>query len=376
MVLGYCPIECGRSKSTIPNEVRDKLHEDDHRRTKPLTKKPFYLVIARSILYLAFRMIELRYLFFLLSLFLLGSCKKDQLQWQKVQQLTSNTSAQLNHIRFINDSVCIIEGGIQWHNSEILRSTDGGYTWKAFEDADVPIELTSLGVAANGTIYLGGVYGNILHSVDAGKTWQYSRIKDELDYLGGSFATPDTGIFVSTILQRQCGITRVDSNFNIIDQQTFLFGMNNLYITSPSVAYAIGYGTVMKTTDRGNTWSFQDVKGDNFETMDIHGEEIWLCGYNGSIFHTTNGGNNWTRLRNGNDITLPHYPLMDIVFKDAQHGWGVCDNGKIIYTNDAGNHWEEYNQVTTNSLRSIAICPNGDLLVAGDNGYIFRLVSN
>jgi len=314
-------------------------------------------------------------LLFLLFIFAICSCKKDLLQWQKVQQLSSNTTGQLNHVQFINDSVCLIAGGIQWSQSEVLRSTDGGFTWTNTSFSSVPIELYGMGIATNGAVYVSTQYGDVFHSKDAGKTWLYNRITNYLDYVGCSFPTPDTGIFVSTVLQRQCTITRVDSNFNIRDQQTFNFGLNNIYMVSPSVGYVIGYGTVMITRDCGNTWSYQNIQGDNFEAMDIHGEEIWMCGYNGCVYHTADGGNNWARLRNGNDITLPHYPLMGIVFKDSQNGWGVCDNGKVISTDDGGNHWEEYKQFTANSLRSIAICPNGDLLVAGDNGSIYRLVT-
>ncbi len=249
----------------------------------------------------------------------------------------------------------------------------GGYTWSATSNTDAPKEMFGMGVSPNGNIYLCGVDGDVLHSKDNGTTWQFNRIYDWLHYDGGTFPTPDTGIFVSTVLQRQCTITRIDSSFNILDEKTFLFGLNNIYMTSQSTGYVIGYGTVMKTTDRGNTWNFQDVNGDNFNAMDIHGDEIWMCGYTGSIFHTTDGGNSWQRLRNGNDITLPRYYLMDIVFKDELNGWAVCDNGKMIHTDDGGNHWEEYNQFTTASLRSIALCPNGDLLAAGDNGAIYRI---
>jgi photosystem II stability/assembly factor-like uncharacterized protein len=311
---------------------------------------------------------------FLLALTAFYGCKKDQLQWQKVQKLTSNTTGSLNHIQFIGNT-CIISGGITWSQSEVLRSVDGGYTWSNYSYAPVAIELYGSGLSPNGNIYLSTESGNVLHSRDTGQTWQYSRINADLDYVGGLFPSPDTGIFVSTVLQRQCTITRVDSNFNIIDGQTFLFGLNNIYMVSPSAGYVIGYGTVMKTTNTGATWAFQNVSGDNFMAMDIHGEEIWMCGYNGSIYHTYDGGNNWGRQRNGNDITLPHYPLLDIVFKDSQNGWGVCDNGKVIRTDDGGDHWEEYNQFTTSALRSIALCPNGDLLVAGDNGNIFRLAT-
>jgi len=313
---------------------------------------------------------------FLLFIFLLvafSACKKDLLQWQKVQQLNSNTTARLNNIHFVSDNVCVIGGGIQWQQSDVLKSTDGGYTWTDNSYPAATAEMIGMGVSTNGEIYLSGVYGNILHSKDSGATWQYSRINDYLNDVGGTFATPDTGIFVSSVLQRQCGITRVDSNFNILDEQTYQFGLNNIYMISSSVGYVIGYGTVMITKNRGNTWNFQNVEGDNFEAMDIHGEEIWMCGYMGSVFHTADGGNNWQRLRNGNDITLPRYNLLNILFKDSLHGWAVCDNGKVIFTDDGGNHWEEYNQFTTTALRSIALCPNGDLLVAGDYGTLYRI---
>ena len=117
----------------------------------------------------------------------------------------------------------------------------------------------------------------------------------------------------------------------------------------------------------------QDVANDNFMSMDIHGNEIWMCGYAGSVYHTTDGGVHWQRQRNGNDLTLPRYDLLDIKFKDEQNGWAVCDDGKMLHSDDGGNHWEEYDRFTTSALRSIAICPNNDLLVAGDNGSIFRI---
>ncbi|MFI5196301.1 MAG: WD40/YVTN/BNR-like repeat-containing protein [Chitinophagales bacterium] len=313
------------------------------------------------------------FLFFIFFATLFSACKKDVLHWRNIQKLNSNTTCRLNHVRFINDTICIAAGGVQFTQSQIIRSADGGYTWSAYSSSDAPKEMFGMGVASNGNIYLCGIDGDVLHSKDLGKTWQFNRINWE-QYVGASFPTPDTGIFVSTVLQRQCSITRVDSNFNIIDEKTFLFGINNIYMPTSSTGYVIGYGTVMKTTDCGNIWDFQDVKGDNFMAMDIHGDEIWMCGYNGSVFHTINGGANWDRLRNGNDISLPRYNMLDIVFKDEQNGWAVCDNAKVIHTDDGGNHWAEYDQLTTDGLRSIAICPNGDLLVAGDNGALYRII--
>ena len=315
----------------------------------------------------------MRYYILLLVIFM-GSCKKDLLHWQKVQQLNSKTTSRLNHIQFLGSGICIIAGGVEFDQSEIVRSVDGGYNFIASSDTNAPKEMFGMGLSANGNIYLSAVDGDVLHSADSGKTWKFNRIPDFLVYFGGTFPTPDTGIFVSAVLQRQSTITRIDSNFNILDEQTFLFALNNIYMVSATTGYVIGYGTVMKTTDRGNNWIVQDVVGDNFMAMDIHGDEIWMCGYAGSVYHTTDGGAHWQKQRNGNDITLPRYDLLDIVFKDEQNGWAVCDDGKVLHSDDGGNHWEEYDRFTTNALRSIAICPNNDLLVAGDNGSIFRIV--
>ncbi len=56
----------------------------------------------------------LRYLYcFLAAIIILFtfSCKKDLLHLQKVQKLTTNTTATINHIRFISDNICIAAGG-------------------------------------------------------------------------------------------------------------------------------------------------------------------------------------------------------------------------------------------------------------------------
>ncbi len=302
------------------------------------------------------------------------SCKKDQLQFQQVYQLNSNTTSALNNIRFLDDNICIIGGGQTFDQSTIVRSVDGGNTWSASTSADAPKEMYGMSVSADGTVYLSGIDGLVLHSKDKGATWQTGHIENWLVNRGGTFVTPDTGIFVSSVLQRQCTITRIDSSFKTIDEQTFLFGLNNIYMTDANTGYVIGYGVVMKTANRGNTWQYLDVDGDNFTATEIHGNEMWMCGSAGSIFHTIDAGAHWERFRNGNDITNVRYMLRCILFTDRLHGWAAGDDGKVIYTRDGGRNWMEYKNFTTKALRGIALCPNGNLLVAGDNGTLYRIV--
>ncbi len=307
----------------------------------------------------------------------INSCKKDLLHLQNVQRLNSQTSCRINNVQFIDDNTAVLAGGDIWSKTAVCRSTNGGYTWIADTSATVAglgKAMFGMDVAANGAIYLCGVDGDVLHSADSGRTWNFNRIDNWLHYVGGTFCKPDTGIFVSTVLQRQCTITRVNARFQIIDTQTFLFGLNGIKMITPDKGYIFGYGTVMQTTNGGATWAFQDVKGDNFTAMEAHGEEMWLCGSSGGIYHTANGGVSWEELRNGSDITVKKYYLRCLTFKDSQHGWAAGDNGALIYTDDGGRHWAEYESFTTECIRALTLCPNGNLIAAGDNGVLFRIV--
>lgn len=311
-------------------------------------------------------------------LLLITSCKKDLLHWQSVQQLNSHTTSKLNHIRFINDTICIIGGGIHYEKAEVLRSTDGGYTWTNYSYPDAGKGMYGLGVSPQGIIYMCGTDGTVLHSSDSGATFRFDRILDWQFYVGVSFPVPDTGVLVSSHLDEDGTITRVDSTCKILDKINFNFGMSDVYMTGRDTGYVIGYGAILKTTDRGNNWVYLDPQGDKFTCMDIQGSELWLCGYAGSVFHSTDAGMHWSRMRNGNDITLPRYRMLGIVFKDHSHGWASCDDGRVVYTEDGGNHWMEYDRFTNQALRSIVLCPgrSDELLVGGDNGALFRLSSH
>jgi photosystem II stability/assembly factor-like uncharacterized protein len=311
----------------------------------------------------------------LLFVLVFASCKKDLLHWKKVQQISTNTTCRLNHVKFIGASICLATGGDKYQKSEILRSEDGGYTFTSYSDPKAEKGMYGFGQSPSGKIYLCGD-GTAMFSGDSGKTWNQDNPRHWLFYQGVAYPTEDTGVYVSTVTEEFGAITQVDASFKVINELNFKFGLHDIYMTSQSTGYVIGYGAVMKTTDYRHTWQFQDVKGDFFMCMDIHGDEIWMCGYNGGIFHTTDGGAHWEKLRNGNDITLVRYHLYGIVFKDKQHGWAAGDNGKLLYSDDAGHHWAEYDHFTDNALRSIALCPNGDLLVAGDNGTMFRIILN
>ncbi len=302
-----------------------------------------------------------------------ASCKKDVLHLKKVREIPGNTTYRLNNIRILSSGTVLIAGGERYNQAEVLRSTDGGYSFTSTSYPQIGKGMYGFAVSPNGDLYLCGTDGLVVRSTDEGLNWTAKHLPDWGYYNAISYPVPDTGYAVSTTLQKASSISMIDNNGNVLKQQSFTFGMNNIYMVNSAMGYALGYGAVLKTTDHGQTWNFLDVKGDNFMAMDIHTNELWLCGYAGSVFHSWDGGKSWECYRNGNDPALVRYNILDIVFKDNKKGWAVCDDGKLLYSNDGGKHWAEYDRFCTSALRSIKLCANGDLLMAGDSGKIYRV---
>jgi photosystem II stability/assembly factor-like uncharacterized protein len=117
-----------------------------------------------------------------------------------------------------------------------------------------------------------------------------------------------------------------------------------------------------------------DIKNDNFTALYTLSENnVWTCGYNGSIYHTEDGGDNWQKMLNGNSITHKRYHLLEFVFKDNVNGWAAGEDGVVIYTNNGGKDWKEYEHFTSDALRCIYLLPDGNLMVCGDNGTLYKL---
>lgn len=308
-----------------------------------------------------------------LCVLLLPSCKKDRLQWNSVFVMDAHTHRRLNRVQFMGSKICMAAGGEKFLQAVVLKSTDGGFHWQADSFSQAGKGMYGLTVAPSGKIYMCGMDGTVLSTPDTGRTWATGRLFDWGFYVSAAFPTADTGIFISTSTSEKGIVTTADTAMHIIRQQSFSFGLNNIYMLNHSTGYICGFGAILKTNDGGLSWGFLDVKGDNFTCMDIHGDEMWACGINGGVYHSRNAGATWETLRNGNDFTLPAYRLNAIVFLDRANGWAAGDDGLLLHTVDGGRHWMEYERFTSNSLRAIALYPDAYLLVAGDNGALYRV---
>jgi photosystem II stability/assembly factor-like uncharacterized protein len=113
---------------------------------------------------------------------------------------------------------------------------------------------------------------------------------------------------------------------------------------------ANGYGTILHTTDYGDTWGRQ---GSSTTIPNVYlggvsaadDRNVWVVGNAaadldqsyGTILHTTDGGQTWTR--QGSAGSIPEAGLSSVSAVSSQVAWAVGWQGVILKTTDRGASW-------------------------------------
>ncbi|MGF0238019.1 WD40/YVTN/BNR-like repeat-containing protein [Rhodococcus sp. IEGM1300] len=152
----------------------------------------------------------------------------------------------------------------------------------------------------------------------------------------------------------------------------------------------------------------------------------WAVGHDGVILHSDDGGRNWQKQFDGNEINAQlsdwalrevdrlhqevaahpedqnlslalenaqfavddakaasaggaSRPLLDVWFRDASEGWAVGSYGMLLSTVDGGHKWQ-YQPGPDNPdrlhLNAVLGLSDGTLLVAGEGGRVYRSTDN
>lgn len=139
----------------------------------------------------------------------------------------------------------------------------------------------------------------------------------------------------------------------------------DLHFPSSETGYAVGAaGTVVKTTDAGETWNSLPIN----TTEDLHAvhftdEATGFVAGDVHTFKTVDGGNNWA------ELTLPAgYSFRDLLFLDSQTGFCIGGDGLIFKTTDGGTTWAPKTSVALRTMSSIHF-PTPQIGYAVGTGY-------
>jgi photosystem II stability/assembly factor-like uncharacterized protein len=256
------------------------------------------------------------------------------------QQQISGVGNTLNDITFINNCAGLAVGSeapIFGATSKILRTTNGGRTWLS--------NIT--GIPPDTTLNKITFAGDAAHAWVVGEPREGSS--DHRGFIGRSFDGGATWSDQTSNAALTVGATQFADYEGIT-----AFDVATAWIAVSIVGTPVG-GAILKTTNRGLSWSSQTIPdtGDPVADIDsVTAMNVWAVtdGSNASpsakILHTTNGGATWTV--NFDTATLglassPNSGIFDsIQFFDAMHGAVVGENspnGLVLWTANGGTSW-------------------------------------
>lgn len=210
----------------------------------------------------------------------------------------------------------------------IVRTTDGGETWRGFQDPN-GLQFESIQFLNENVGYLSAAGTSFLwKSTDGGDTWvalPYGE-RDDIPYWGLHFYDENNGL----VCAGNCA-----SRF------------------SPYQAFPL---TVYKTTDGGQTWSqfsrnITDSKLSDPLLLEPNGKALAVS--SGYIWESFDGGRNWDELSftGGNDwheeITLVNNSIL-IPYDLTCAGSETKQEGGLRFTDDYGETWKNFS--TGNSM--------------------------
>jgi len=190
------------------------------------------------------------------------------------------------------------------------------------------------------------------------------------------WASGDSGTIINT--------TNGGQNWTVQNSGITAYNIDDIFFLNRRLGWALSndylfFGTKMlKTTNGGLNWQlsvFPDTTQVFYTIFFLDSLTGFMGGYTGTIYKTTNGGNNWINCYIDSNYCpyLYLFPKLNFSFLNAQTGF-VCGGhldiqGMIWRTTDAGLNWLTYCVTPEPVLRIKSLYPNKIIATGGDFEY-------
>jgi len=205
--------------------------------------------------------------------------------------------------------------------------SDGDWLRQALPEMTEPLAMTC---DSENVIWVTGGFSTIVHSSDAGASWESWSLDEDLYLTTIQFVDPQHGIVTGE------------------------------------------FGTVLLSADGGLSWDRADDLPDSFYPQDAWFSSLdkgWVVGLNGTIWETGDGGRSWQQLDSGSRI-----PLYGIT------GFGnsliaVGENTTILYYRLGDSAWSQLDGAlkTRTYLRGVVPLNENQYITAGGGGALFTI---
>ncbi len=236
-------------------------------------------------------------------------------------------------------------------NGIVLHTSDGGTTW-ARQETGTTRHLFGIFFADRNHGWAVGEWSTIIHTSNGGKTWQPQSEESDKIYNNVFFIDAKTGWVIGergVILHTSDGGTtwhatrpkefeRIDLEDELTRPRPSLFG---ICFTDRNNGWICGIdGTMLRTTDGGGTWTVLPAQTDlALYTIFLRDGRGWAVGDKGVYLMSIDGGNTWQVQQ---EVIKTKFPFRDVCFSSAQKGWIGGAGGTVVHTTDGGSAWQFY----------------------------------
>lgn len=300
---------------------------------------------------------------------LMQGCRKETIGLI-VHEVGANTTLPLQRIFFVDDSLGYVCGGTRYTIGILLKTYDGGQSWSA-PDSILPSAGYSIYFKSAAAGWIGGNYSWLATTVDSAKTFS--------TYTSNLLPVQDIALSGSNLIWvggngYANGCIKFSTDEGITWKEQFYDNsLAAVQFTTPTTAYASGYGVIYKSTNGGETFFPLDVRGDFFVAMDFPSADVgYFAGYQGSILKTSDAGATFSKVMNGNAPFGKREHFETIQFWDENTGYVAGAAGTMYTTTNGGESWQQVEAFTAETLRDIHLFTANEGIVIGDNGKIYR----
>jgi photosystem II stability/assembly factor-like uncharacterized protein len=116
------------------------------------------------------------------------------------------------------------------------------------------------------------------------------------------------------------------------------WSLQNASFTDPNNGYVIHQNKVFRTTDGGTSWDSISITANTWDVDFVSPTTGFLLTDSAGVFHirtTTNGGNTWS------SDTLPNNYYQMLRFTDVNNGFVANNFGSVYHTTNGGTNWTE-----------------------------------
>lgn len=298
---------------------------------------------------------------------LLSSCQKEKME-VVYSTIPLSDTASINDILFVSADTGYVAMGKIFEVGTLWKTTDGGNTWDTIVTSTWGIRNLAYHqntlISHDAIVYFYKYKNNQLVSKNQSLEWDY--VWRDID-----FRDPKHSVIVGDGNFHLGRIWILDQNGYAVLKHEYEHEIQEVLFVNDSTLYAVGYGIVLKSTDRGyNFEPYPKLKGDFFRSVSFPTEEVgYIIGEYGTIFKTTDAGNNWEKLATGNTLLNEKNRLKKVYFISESEGFIVGNAGLFWTTTDGGHNWKKATNLPNSDHNCITVS-NNKAYIGNQNGQI------